>query len=86
VASTDLARPRRAAVGVVLAGAAVAVTLGVLGSVSNGPRELPGWMFASTQSLKAWLASAVAALVVVQLVSALWMFGKLPGVGAVPRR
>lgn len=85
MASTDLVRPRRAAVWVVLAGAAVAVTLGVLGSVSDGPRELPAWVFSSTQSLKAWLASAVAALVIVQLVSALWMFGKLPGTGAPPR-
>jgi hypothetical protein len=85
VVSNDLVRPRRAAAGIVLAGAAVAVTLGVLGSLAGGPRELPVFIFSSTQSLKAWLASGVAALVVVQLVSALWMYGKLPGVRAAPR-
>src|SRR4051794_1467021 len=35
--------------------------------------------------MKAWLTTIVLALVVVQLLSALWMWGRLPGAGAAPQ-
>jgi hypothetical protein len=34
--------------------------------------------------MKTWLATAATALLVVQLVSALWMWGRLPGAGGAP--
>jgi hypothetical protein len=40
--------------------------------------------FASLLEMKAWLTTAAAALVVVQVVSALAMWGRLPGVRAAP--
>ncbi|MBC6447342.1 DUF6529 family protein [Actinokineospora xionganensis] len=68
----------------VLAGAAVAITLGVVGSIGGAPRELPVFWFSSVQSLKAWSATVVLALVFAQLATALWMFGRIPGVQTAP--
>ncbi|MGH3860887.1 DUF6529 family protein [Actinokineospora sp.] len=67
-----------------LAGAAVAVTLGVVGSVGGAPRELPVVWFSSVQSLKAWSATIILVLVLAQLATALWMYGRIPGAGAAP--
>lgn len=69
----------------VLAGAAVAVVLGVAGSVDGAPRALPSVGQVSVQTLKSWVASGVLALVLVQLTTALWRFGRLPGLGPAPR-
>jgi hypothetical protein len=59
-------------------GAVVAVVLGVYGSLHTPTGvavNLAG--FSSTQSVKAWLATVVVLLAVVQLLSALAMYGKL---------
>ena len=61
-----------------LAGAAVAVTLGMYGrlhqatgeSVYTGP-------FSSVFAMKSWLATVVAVLAIWQAISALWMYGRL---------
>jgi hypothetical protein len=67
----------------VLVGGAVAVALGVYGRLHEPTGiavNVSG--FSSAQAVKAWLASAAAALAVVQLFSALAMYGRLPGVTA----
>jgi hypothetical protein len=82
----QLARPRRAAtttaalLGIVAAGAAVAVALGVYGRLHT-PTGVGVSMagFSSALAAKAWLATGAVALAVVQLVSALAMYGRLPG-------
>lgn len=69
-----------------LAGAAVALALGVYGNVHDpsGSSILDdGLFFSATLNMKAWLATAVVALACVQVLSASWMFGKLP-LGAAP--
>lgn len=61
-------------------GAVVAVVLGVYGSLHTPTGvavNLAG--FSSTQSVKAWLATVVVVLAIVQLLSALKMYGKLGG-------
>jgi hypothetical protein len=64
----------------VLVGAAVAVALGVYGKVhtpSGIAVNVAG--FSSTQTVKVWLASAAAFFALVQLASALAMWGRLGG-------
>ena len=65
-----------------LAGAAVAVSVGVYGQVHT-PAARPVFTlgFSSVLPMKAWLTSAAASLLVVQLLTALWMWGRLPGAG-----
>ncbi|XVV06005.1 DUF6529 family protein [Actinosynnema sp. CA-248983] len=75
---TGVRGSRVALVTIVLAGAAVAVALGLVGTVAGGPRELPTWGFSSVQTFKAWLATIVLGLVAVQLFTALWIYGRLP--------
>lgn len=77
-------KPRAPLTVMVLAGAAVAITLGVAGSLGGAPRELPVVWFSSVQSLKAWSATVILLLVLAQLVTALWMYGRIPGVRTVP--
>lgn len=74
-------------VAALLLGAGVALALGVYGRV-NEPSfgSLPHFGFSTTSTFKAWLSTVVLALVVVQLVTALWMYGRLPGVGRAPAR
>jgi Family of unknown function (DUF6529) len=61
-------------------GAAVAVALGVYGRVHDPSQELVFTLFfSSTISMKVWLGSAAVAFAVVQVLSALWVYGKLPG-------
>lgn len=76
--------PRTGLVAVLLLGTAVAVALGVLGAQVSTPRLLPVWWFTSMQSMKAWLSTVVLALVVGQLVTATWMYGRLPGLRQAP--
>jgi Family of unknown function (DUF6529) len=62
-------------------GAAVSVALGVYGHVHNPTGiavNIAG--FSSPQTVKVWLATTAATLAAVQLVSALVMYGKIPGV------
>jgi hypothetical protein len=68
-----------------VAGAAVALALGVYAKVhqpAGRPLFLVG--FSGMLQLKAWLASAALLLVLVQLITALWLWGHLPGAGRAP--
>jgi hypothetical protein len=68
-----------------LVGAAVAVLLGVyarLHTPASRPLFLLG--FSGMLQLKAWLTTAALVLVVVQVLTALWMWGRLPGAGPAP--
>ncbi|WP_045877030.1 DUF6529 family protein [Pseudofrankia sp. DC12] len=69
--------------GAVLVGAVIAVVLGVYGR-EHTPARRPLYTlgFSSPLPMKAWLTTIVLALVVVQLLTALWMWGRLPGVKA----
>ena len=88
VASPDVSAPRSrvALAGALLLGAAVAVAVAVYARVHH-PALRPLFLvgFSGMLQLKTWLASATLLLVVVQLVSALWMWGRLPGAGPAPR-
>src|SRR5689334_7151292 len=69
----------------VLLGAAVAVSLGAYAGVHTpAARPLFTLGFSSVLPMKAWLTSAAAALLAVQLLTALWMWGRLPAAGAAP--
>jgi hypothetical protein len=66
--------------GAALAGAAVAVALGVYGREHDPTGEkLFTLGFSATINMKAWLTTGVLLLAVVQIALALWMYGKLPG-------
>jgi uncharacterized protein DUF6529 len=68
----------------VAVGGAVSLTLGVYGRLHHPTGiavNLAG--FSSALTVKVWLASVAVLLALVQLTSALIMYGKLPGVGAV---
>ena len=68
-----------------LVGAAVAVAVGVYAGVHPpAGRPFATLGFSGMLQMKAWLTSAAAALLVVQLVTALWMWGRLPGAGRAP--
>ena len=70
-----------------LAGGAVSVALGTYGRVHDPTfRPIEDFGFPSVIDMKAWLATCAAALVLVQLISALWMYGKLPVRRPAPRR
>jgi hypothetical protein len=65
-------------------GALVAVSLGIYGHVHDPADDLAITLgFKDTITMKVWLASASALLAIVQILSALWIFGKLP-LGAAP--
>ena len=76
---------RLSVVGVFLAGGAVAVALGVYARVHD-PALRPLFLvgFSGMLQMKTWFATAALALVLVQITSALWMWGRLPGAGAAP--
>ena len=81
------ARPAAPALaGVLLLGAAVAVGLGVYAKVHQ-PALRPLFLvgFSGMLQMKTWLATAVLLLVVAQVLTASWMWGRLPGAGAAPR-
>lgn len=68
----------RVAVAAVAAGAAVSVALGVYGGQHQPTGQaIFTFGFGSMIAMKVWLALAVGALALVQLVSALWIYGKL---------
>lgn len=61
-------------------GAAVAVALGVYGRVHDPSQELVFTLFFSTTiAMKVWFGTFALVFAVVQVTSALWMYGKLPG-------
>src|SRR3954447_16950188 len=60
-------------------GAAVAVALGVYGHVHDPSQKLVFTLFfTSTIAMKVWFATVALAFAVVQVLSALWIYGKLP--------
>ena len=64
---------------VALAGASVSVALGVYGRVHRPTHgRINDLFFPSLLSMKAWLATLMLGLVLFQLFSAMWMFGRLP--------
>ena len=68
-----------------LAGAAVAVGLGVYAHAHTpAGRPLFTLGFSGMLQMKTWLTTAAAALIVVQLMTALWMWGRLPGITHCP--
>ena len=80
-----VATGRAGLVAVLLAGAAVAVALGVYAKVhSPAGRPLFTLGFSGMLQMKVWLGAAAVALLIVQLVTALWMWGRLPGAGTAP--
>jgi Family of unknown function (DUF6529) len=69
-----------------LAGGAVAVALGTYAKVHDPTfRPVVDLGFPSVIDMKAWLATITFALALAQLVSALWMYGRLPVKRPAPR-
>ena len=63
---------------IIVIGSAVSVALGVYGSVHDPThRSLITVFFTATINVKAWLATGAVTLVVFQLGSALWIYGKV---------
>ena len=76
---------RGALVAVLLAGAVVAVSLGVYAKAHTpSGRPLFTLGFSGMLQMKVWLSTAAVVLLLVQLVSALWMWGRLPAAGPAP--
>src|SRR6476659_8214486 len=68
-----------------LAGAAVALTLGVYGHVHDPSQKLVFTLFFSeTISMKVWFATVALAFALVQITTALWIYGKLGAAQAPP--
>jgi hypothetical protein len=60
-------------------GAAVALTLGIYGSVHDPSQELVfTLLFSSTIAMKVWLGTVALGFAVAQALTALWVYGKLP--------
>ena len=71
--------------GVLLLGAGVALALGVYGKTHTASgRPLFTLGFSGMLQMKVWVSTAAVLLLVVQLVTALWMWGRLPRAGAAP--
>lgn len=70
---------------VTLVGTAVAVVVGTFAATVGEPRSLPTFGFSTMQTLKAWLATGAVVLVLAQLLTALWIYGRLPGLATAPR-
>ena len=85
----DAPRPIRSVSALIppaLAGAAVALSLGVYGRVHDATgARITDLGFPSLAAMKSWLATVAVTLALVQLVSALAMFGHLPGLRTTPR-
>src|SRR3954452_25308880 len=61
------------------AGAAVAIALGVYGNVHDPSQKLVFTLFfSSTISMKVWFGSVAIAFAVIQVATAVWIYGKLP--------
>ena len=76
---------RGALVALLLVGAVVSVSLGVYAKVhSPSGRPLFTLGFSGMLQMKVWLSTAAVVLLGVQLVTALWMWGRLPARGAAP--
>jgi hypothetical protein len=71
---------------VLLLGVAVGLAIAVYAKVHD-PALRPIFLvgFSGMLQMKTWLATTAGVLIVVQLLSALWMWGRLPGVHSSPR-
>ena len=75
----------RAAGLLLLTAAAVAVATGAYGAVHDpAGRPFATLGFSGMLQMKAWLTTAAGVLIVIQLVTALWMWRRLPGAGRAP--
>jgi Family of unknown function (DUF6529) len=76
---------RGAVAAVLLVGAGVAVALGVYAK-AHTPAGRPIFLlgFSGMLQLKTWLGTLAVAILLVQLVTALWMWGRLPRAGVAP--
>ena len=72
-------------VAALLVGAGIAIGLGVYGKLHT-PTFTPLFTlgFSGMLQMKAWLSTIVVLFAIVQLISALWMWGHLPGAGDAP--
>ena len=71
---------RRAAAAVLLVGAAVAVSLGLYARLHSPSHRATFTLgFSGMLQMKAWLTTAAFFFILIQLVTALWMWGRLPG-------
>ena len=71
--------------GVLLLGAAVALALGVYAKVHTpAGRPLFTLGFSGMLQMKVWVSTLAVLFVLAQLVTALWMWGRLPGAGSAP--
>lgn len=69
---------------IALVGAAVALTLGIYAKAHTPSSDLTITLgFANTITMKVWLTTIALGFAVIQLLSALWMYGRLP-LGAAP--
>jgi hypothetical protein len=60
-------------------GAAVALTLGIYGHVHDPSQELVFTLFfSSTIAMKVWFATVALGFAAIQVITALWVYGKLP--------
>lgn len=67
-----------------LVGAAIALTLGIYANAHSPSSDLTLTLgFTNTITMKVWLTTIVLCFAVIQLLSALWMYGRLP-LGAPP--
>jgi hypothetical protein len=82
----DRTAGRSTSVAAVLAvGAGVAVALGVYSKVHTpAGQPLATFGFSGMLQMKAWLTTVATALLLVQLTTALWMWGRLPGASFAP--
>src|SRR3954463_14190331 len=66
-------------VGAPRVGAGVALTLGIYGHVHDPSGKLVFTLFfSSTISMKVWLGTIAAGFAVIQVLLAIWLYGKLP--------
>jgi hypothetical protein len=83
-AVVEAPRGRAALAGALLAGCVVAVGLGVYGRGHGHSRPVFVVGFSGVIQFKVWLATAALVLVLVQVTTALWMWGRLPGAPSAP--
>jgi hypothetical protein len=85
MATVDEPQRHGALAAILLAGCAVAVGLGVYGK-AHDPALQPLFLagFSGMLQLKTWLASTALVFVLVQVTTATWMWGRLPGAGPAP--
>ncbi len=75
-----------ALVGAAVAGGAVAISLGVYGRLHTPTGEgIFDFGFGAVLPMKAWFTTGAAALVIVQIASAAWMWGRIPRAGRAPQ-